>query len=103
MPKAGRKRQSPPAGAKNKILLSTQKEGRADAVYNGRPMELTASPITIYHPVFGTFVQNIANLSSLDVTDEELDLTHSFVTQCLEFYDREDPQATPPRPVAPRS
>jgi hypothetical protein len=52
-------------------------------------MELTANPITIYHPIFNTFLKKMANLSSLTVTHEELDLTHSLVANCVAFYDVE--------------
>ena len=43
----------------NSTLLRTQTDDRDDAVYNGRPIQLTAPPLPIYHPVFATFKQQI--------------------------------------------
>src|ERR1700674_3270306 len=46
-----RNRDSPSAGAKNSTLIETQKHDRIDALYNGRPLDLTAPSVSIYHPV----------------------------------------------------
>ncbi len=57
---AARKRDPPSTGAKNSTLRKTQKENQADAIYNGRPINLTAPPIEIYHPIFAKFQHEIS-------------------------------------------
>ncbi|KAF9777626.1 hypothetical protein BJ322DRAFT_1114857 [Thelephora terrestris] len=76
---AARKRDSPSAGASLTQRIVTQKQIRADAVYNYRPAHLAPPPITIYHPVFAKFLQLMAE--PRNPTHEELNLAHDFV--CL--------------------
>jgi len=93
--KAARKRKSPSTGAKNSTLLDTQKVGRVDAVYNGRPIRLSAPDISIYHPVFASFRQKIAGtIDKASFTKEELTETHNFIISSLEFYNNEAERLT---------
>ncbi|KAF9045838.1 hypothetical protein BDP27DRAFT_727945 [Rhodocollybia butyracea] len=46
--------------------------GRADVIYNHRPLSLSPPPIVIYHPVFNKFL-GIVNDQTLIFTHEELD------------------------------
>ncbi len=88
---AARKRDSPSTGAKNSTLRKTQKENQADAMYNGRPIELTASPIEIYHPVFAKFRHEISRpIDKSSFTPDELSMVLELVTSLLAFYQDED-------------
>lgn len=88
---AARERGTPSTGAKNSTLMQTQKLGRVDALYNGRPLDLTAPSISIYHPVFAKFQQEIARpINKASFTDEELAKTLELVTKSLAFYKNED-------------
>ena len=81
---AARKRGSPSAGASLAQRILTQKDTRADAVYNHRPAELMPPPITIYHPVFAKFLQLMAEPP--DPTHEELGQAHEFVFLASAYY-----------------
>jgi hypothetical protein len=85
------KRDSPSSGAKNSTLINTQRKEKIDAVYNGRPLELTAPPISIYHPVFAKFRREVAQpIDKTSFTAGELGKTLEFVTRSLAFYQDED-------------
>ncbi|KAF9779195.1 hypothetical protein BJ322DRAFT_1113551 [Thelephora terrestris] len=81
---AAQKRESPSTGASLTQRTLTQNDGRADAVYNYRPAELTPPPITIYHPVFAKFLQLMAEPP--DPTHEELGRAHEFVCLASAYY-----------------
>lgn len=88
---AALKRESPSAGAKNSVLVSKQKEGIPDAVYNGLPFDLTAPPIEIYHPVFAAFRAGMASdINSFDFSDKELNCAYEFMANSSEFYQDAD-------------
>jgi hypothetical protein len=88
---AARERGTPSTGAKNSTLKETQQQKRVDALYNGRPLDLTAPSISIYHPVFARFQQEMARpINKASFTDEELTKTLNLVTNSLAFYDNED-------------
>ena len=60
-------------------------------MYNGRPHELTAPPIEIYHPVFATFRRKMARpAEDFKFSATELRQVHTLITNSLEFYDNED-------------
>jgi hypothetical protein len=71
----------------NSTLLDTQKDDREDAVYNGRPIQLTAPPLSIYHPVFATFKQKIAEpIDRATFTSTELRNAHQLIIDSVAFY-----------------
>ena len=77
----------PSTGARNSTLLNTQREDRGDAVYNGRPIQLTAPPISIYHPVFAAFKQQIAEpIDRATFTSTELRNAHQLIVDSVAFY-----------------
>ena len=77
----------PSTGAKNSTLLRTQTDDREDAVYNGRPIQLTAPPLSIYHPVFATFKQKMAEpLNKTTFTSTELRNAHQLIIDSVAFY-----------------
>ena len=80
-----RKRDVPSSGAIDKTLLDTQKMGREDAIYNGRPNDLTAPPLSIYHSVYANFQREMAEST---IKSEELQDTHKLVTDCVAFFIR---------------
>ncbi len=88
---AARKRDPPSTGAKNSTLRKTQKENQADAIYNGRPINLTAPPIEIYHPVFAKFRREMSRpINKSSFTPDELSMAFDLVTNSLAFYENED-------------
>jgi len=88
---AARKRDPPSTGAKNSTLRKTQKENQADAIYNGRPINLTAPPIEIYHPIFAKFRSGISgSIDKSSFTPNELRMVCDLVTSSLAFYENED-------------
>src|SRR5258708_12952894 len=58
-----------------------------NAVYNGRPIQLTAPPISIYHPVFAAFKQQIPEpIDRAPFTSTELRNAHQLIIDSLAFY-----------------
>ncbi len=58
-----------------------------NAVYNGRPIQLTAPPISIYHPVFAAFKQQIAEpIDRATFTSTELRNAHQLIIDSVAFY-----------------
>lgn len=87
MVEQARKRDVPSTGAMNSTLLRTQTDDREDAVYNGRPIQLTAPPLPIYHPVFATFKQQIGELiDQATFTSAELRNAHQLIVDSVAFY-----------------
>ncbi|KAI0363066.1 hypothetical protein BV20DRAFT_1007839 [Pilatotrama ljubarskyi] len=84
---AGRQRRSPSQEAAPSRLLSTQTSSGEDPIYNGRPIDLTGIPITIYHPAFSTFLRVWNGTEELQ--RQEIACARRFVTACAEFYDSE--------------
>ncbi|KZT18890.1 hypothetical protein NEOLEDRAFT_1142814 [Neolentinus lepideus HHB14362 ss-1] len=80
-------RKSPSAGAAIGELVITQRAGRADAVYNYRPLSLTPLPITIYHPVFAKFLQIMEEDTVL--MHDELAHALTFIGQAVKLYKNE--------------
>ena len=71
-------------------LRETQKEDHIDAIYNGRPIELTAPPIEIYHPVFAKFRREISvPIDKASFSPDELEQASDLVTNSLAFYEDE--------------
>jgi len=84
-------RPSPSAGAKLDKLQDVQKLSQADAIYNHRPLSLSAESITIYHSVFTEFINDIsAPLNSLDFGHEELAAAADFMQAAIQFYKIQD-------------
>ena len=82
-----RKRAVPSTGAMNSTLHKTQVVGKIDAIYNGRPLELAAPSICIFHPVFARFLHELAQpINKASFTVAELKDTHDLVTNSLAFY-----------------
>lgn len=46
--------------AKLRIYRNVQAETRPGAVYNGRPFELSAASVAIYHPVYAAFLAGMS-------------------------------------------
>jgi hypothetical protein len=77
----------PSNGATKSTLLRTQTDDRDDAVYNGRPIQLTAPPLPIYHPVFATFKQQIGEpIDKATFTSAELRNAHQLIVDSVAFY-----------------
>ena len=84
-------RPSPSTGAKLDKLRDVQRPSQADAIYNHRPLSLSAESITIYHSVFAEFINDIsAPLNSLDFSHEELAAAVDVVQAATQFYKIED-------------
>jgi hypothetical protein len=84
---AASKRDPPSTGAKNSTLLKTQQEKKVDAMYNGRPIDLTAPSIEIYHPIFAKFRREISlPIDKSSFTNDELSMTMELVNKSLAFY-----------------
>ena len=82
-----RKRDVPSTGAMNSTLLRTQTDDREDAVYNGRPIQLTAPPLSIYLPVFATFKRQMAEpIDRVMFTGTELRNAHQLIIDSVAFY-----------------
>ena len=70
----------PSTGARNSTLLNTQRDDRDDAVYNGWPIGLTSPPLSIYHPVFAKFQQQMAEpIDRATFTSTELRNAHQLI------------------------
>ena len=83
----GRKRPSPTSGAATGPRLQIQLSGRADVVYNFRPLHLSTPPVTIYHPVFARFLHLMEDEQAF--TSEELDYAYNFVDAANMIYQSE--------------
>ncbi|KAI0708788.1 hypothetical protein C8T65DRAFT_740166 [Cerioporus squamosus] len=81
---AAQKRDSPSTGATLSQRLKTQTAACIDAVHNGRPIELTGAPITIYHPAFANFLKYMEEPRVF--TPEELDVAQDFITQAAAYH-----------------
>ena len=80
-------------GAMNSTLLRTKTNDREDAVYNGRPIQLTAPPLSIYHPVFAAFKRQIAEpIDKATFTGTELRNAHQLIVDSVAFYADEKTQ-----------
>ncbi len=87
MVKQARKCDVPSTGAMNSTLLCTQTNDSEDVVYNGRPIQLTAPPLSIYHPVFAAFKQQIAEpIDRATFTGTELWNAHQLIVDSMAFY-----------------
>jgi hypothetical protein len=58
-------------------------------IANGRPADLRAPPITLYHPVFAEFLDAISEQDTTP-TPETYTETHIFLEAAAIFYDNED-------------
>ena len=84
-------RPAPSSGAKLDKLRDVQTSSQADAIYNYRPLSLSAESVTIYHSVFAEFINDIsAPLNSLDFSHEELAVAADVVKAAMRFYKIED-------------
>lgn len=60
-------------------------------MYNGRPLELTAPPIEIYHPVFAAFRRKMSQpTKDFKFSAAELEQSYTFITKSLAFYENKD-------------
>jgi hypothetical protein len=92
---AALKRDSPSAGATNSTLRTTQKGNQADAIYNGRPVNLTAPPIEIYHPIFARFRREISRpIDKSSFTAAELTMAMDLVAKSVAFFKTETVRIT---------
>ncbi|KAI0351578.1 hypothetical protein OH77DRAFT_931829 [Trametes cingulata] len=82
---AGRRRQSPSQEAAPSRLRWTQIPDGEDPIYNGRPIDLTGVPITIYHPAFSTFLRVWNGDDELE--QHEIACARSFVRACAGIYE----------------
>ncbi|KAH8823582.1 hypothetical protein DL96DRAFT_1618017 [Flagelloscypha sp. PMI_526] len=81
---------SPSKEAVNKEVLTRQKVGKPVAVYNYRPIELAPPPISIYHPVFGYFRNEMQrNTDSFEFDQEEIKIAKEFIDASSEYYSSE--------------
>ena len=84
-------RPAPSTAAKLDTLRVVQIPTQADAIYNYRPLTLSAESVTIYHSVFAEFMNDIsAPLNSLDFSHNELEVAAEVVQAALRFYPSED-------------
>ncbi|KAF5365376.1 hypothetical protein D9757_012131 [Collybiopsis confluens] len=80
-------RPSPSTGAKSSELLTAQDMRHLDAAYNDRPPELRPPPLSIYHPVFSKFRQDMATpTETLHFTVDEIDRASRFIDVSLRHY-----------------
>ena len=87
MVEKARTRDVPSTGAKNSTLLRTQMGDLEDAVYNGRPIQLTAPPLSIYHLVFADFQRKMAeSVDKAAFTGPELLKAHQLLIDSVGFY-----------------
>ena len=68
-------------------LLNIERDDRDDAVYNGRPIGLTAPPPLIYHLVFVKFQQQMAEpIDRVTFTSTELRNALQLMIDSVAFY-----------------
>lgn len=84
--KVARKRESSSEKSKLATLPTVQTTNELDAVYNYRPPDLSAPPITIYHKVFPKFLNEMETTPSEDYTNNELRIAHRFILKASSFY-----------------
>ena len=74
----------------NSTLLRTRTNNRENTVYNGRPIQLTAPPLLIYHPVFAAFKRQIAEpIDKATFTGTDLRNAHQLIVDSVAFYANE--------------
>ncbi|THV06215.1 hypothetical protein K435DRAFT_744024 [Dendrothele bispora CBS 962.96] len=87
---AAAERENPSTDAKLENFRDVQNNDQPDALYNHRPLELTAPPITIYHPVFSEFICSMSvPTEGLEFTHEELDTAVSLIIAGCHIYENE--------------
>jgi hypothetical protein len=62
---------APSSAAKNSELVLNQNSTSPNAIWNGRPVTLTGPSLSIYHPIFQTFMQDYS--ASIEPNDMSLD------------------------------
>lgn len=82
---------SPSTEAKPSNLIKTQKKGRVQAIYNGRPPSLQGPHIHPYHTVFSHFQQKLQRpLSTVDFLEKELLRASYIISDSAAFYGDEE-------------
>lgn len=84
MVKKAKSRKPPSTGAQAGEMRRQQRSRNVDAIYNGRPISLSPTPITIYHPIFSQFARDASDDSAL--TKEELETADNFISISSVFY-----------------
>ncbi|CAA7270966.1 unnamed protein product [Cyclocybe aegerita] len=81
--KAGR----PSEDAKNDAMHRTQKPSCMEAIYNGRPYTLTGPSISIFHPVFQTFLTRLAQpFKNTDYSRDDFRVADALLHKAAQYY-----------------
>lgn len=80
-------RKAPSTSTQAHEMRRQQTSRNVDALYNGRPISLSPTPILIYHPVFSQFARDMSDTSAL--TQEEVETAYDFIAISSEFYENE--------------
>ncbi|CDO75371.1 hypothetical protein BN946_scf184767.g6 [Trametes cinnabarina] len=86
--KTARSRKSPSTEAHLSHLRATQTRNVADAIYNGRPLELLGVPVTIYSSAFTKFLRVMAD-DTLEFTSTELKRIRELIAVSVAYYPNE--------------
>ena len=81
---------TPSKAADNAKLLSNQKSTNPHAVLNGRPMTLAGPSLSIYHPIFQTFMQKYsASVDSAGISPEDTISASNLMADSANYYEQE--------------
>ena len=81
---------SPSKAADNAKLLSNQKSTNPHAVFNGRPMTLAGPSLSIYHPIFRTFLKKYsAKLDLAGVSQQDIIIAGKLIDDSAKYYEKE--------------
>ncbi|KAJ7248646.1 hypothetical protein B0H12DRAFT_1234949 [Mycena haematopus] len=79
--------QAPSTGAKVENMRAAQNVDCPEAIYNGRPANLTGPPISVYHPIFGVFQSMIArDLKTFPFERQDLQVTQALINAASQYY-----------------
>jgi hypothetical protein len=77
----------PSAAAQNSALMSAQVLGKPDAVFNGRPTALTGPCLSIYHPIFQTFMREYKSPVAFDrISTLDYELANLSVRSSVQYF-----------------
>ncbi|KAF9487561.1 hypothetical protein BDN71DRAFT_618085 [Pleurotus eryngii] len=80
----------PSTSARNEHLMRTEHPGVPEAVYNGRPAELSGPSITIYHPIFAEFKEKLSQPPPIgSVVLEDLQMASSLMDASAMYFPSE--------------
>jgi len=80
----------PSKGIEVARLASTQTASNRHAVLNGRGTNLTGPPLSIYHPIFQTFMQKYnSDVDRTMISAEDCELAHRLTCASTNYYETE--------------